>query len=205
MGGGIEKGRARSWPGIFLISGLAACGLPGLSPFVSEMLVLIAAFSHAWWAGAIAVTAIVLAAVYVLWLYQRTMTGPASRWRSSGPRPREVGTLAPLLLALVLFGFFPMPLLDVINRNVTDTMSNVGVTDDPPTDHRRGQLAGRPRVTEFIKPTIEYFELFPLLVVFGVACLGVVVEAFAPRCGPLRRPGAAGPRRSRSRRWWASC
>ena len=36
-------------------------------------------------------------------------------------------------------------------------------------------------MNEFIKPTIEYFELWPLLVVFGVACLGVVVEAFAPR------------------------
>jgi len=36
-------------------------------------------------------------------------------------------------------------------------------------------------VTEFVKPTVEYFELWPLLVVFGVACLGVVVEAFAPR------------------------
>ena len=34
---------------------------------------------------------------------------------------------------------------------------------------------------DFVKPTIDYFELFPLLVVFGVACLGVVVEAFAPR------------------------
>jgi NADH-quinone oxidoreductase subunit N len=36
-------------------------------------------------------------------------------------------------------------------------------------------------VTEFVKPSVEYFELWPLLVVFGVACLGVVVEAFAPR------------------------
>ena len=36
-------------------------------------------------------------------------------------------------------------------------------------------------MNEFIKPTVEYFELWPLLVVFGVACLGVVVEAFAPR------------------------
>ncbi len=37
---------------------------------------------------------------------------------------------------------------------------------------------------EFVKPTVEYFELWPLLAVFGVACLGVVVEAFAPR--PVR-------------------
>jgi NADH-quinone oxidoreductase subunit N len=36
-------------------------------------------------------------------------------------------------------------------------------------------------VTEFVKPSVEYFELWPLLVVFGVACLGVVVEAFLPR------------------------
>ncbi len=36
-------------------------------------------------------------------------------------------------------------------------------------------------MTEFVKPTVEYFELWPLLVVFAVACLGVVVEAFVPR------------------------
>ena len=36
-------------------------------------------------------------------------------------------------------------------------------------------------MTEFVKPSVEYFELWPLLAVFGVACLGVVVEAFAPR------------------------
>ncbi|PVG82532.1 NADH-quinone oxidoreductase subunit M [Nocardioides gansuensis] len=131
--GGVEKA-APVLAGILLVAALAACGLPGLSPFVSEMLVLIAAFNHAWWVGVIAVTAIVLAAVYALWAYQRTMTGP--------PRPeveaiadldaREVGTLAPLVLGLVLFGFFPMPLLDVINPHVTDTLSHVGVTDEPP-------------------------------------------------------------------------
>jgi NADH-quinone oxidoreductase subunit M len=127
MGGGIEKS-APVLAGAFLI----ACGLPGLSPFVSEMLVLIAAFQHAWWVGAIAVTAIVLAAIYVLWLYQRTMTGPDVVEIADLDR-REVGTLAPLLLALVLFGFAPMPLLDVINPNVEDTLAQVGVTDEPPT------------------------------------------------------------------------
>ncbi|KRF37118.1 NADH-quinone oxidoreductase subunit M [Nocardioides sp. Soil805] len=131
MGGGIEKG-APVLAGIFLISGLAACGLPGLSTFVSEMLVLIAAFQHAWWAGAVAVTAIVLAAIYVLWLYQRTMTGPEQVDVRDLDR-REVGTLAPLVLALVLFGFVPMPLLDAINPYVEDTLAEVGVTDEAPT------------------------------------------------------------------------
>jgi NADH-quinone oxidoreductase subunit M len=159
--GGVEKA-APVMAGLFLVFGLAALGLPGLSPFVSEMLVIIAAFQHHWWTGAIAVTAIVLAAFYVLWMYQRTMTGPELTGAEltgpeltgadlAGPEPmgtgirpavpaaprdlgrREVGTLAPLFLALVLFGFYPMPLLNVINPFVQDTLQQVGVTDPGPT------------------------------------------------------------------------
>ncbi len=131
--GGIEK-LAPVLAGTFLVAGLASLGLPGLAPFVSEMLVIIAAFDYAWWAGAVAVTAIVLAAIYVLWMYQRTMTGL--------PRPdiahfpdldrREVGVVAPLLVALVVFGFYPQPLLDVINPTVETTLTELGVTQ---TDH----------------------------------------------------------------------
>ena len=115
--------------GTFLVAGLAAAGLPGLAPFVSEMLVIISAFDYAWWAGAVAVTAIVLAAIYVLWMYQRTMTGPSL----GGAEPvvagdldrREVGVVVPLLLALLVFGFYPMPLLDVINPAVRSTLAEV--------------------------------------------------------------------------------
>ena len=126
--GGVEK-TAPVLAGFFLVAGLAACGLPGLSPFVSELMVIIAAFDHHWLAGSVAVLAIVLAAFYALWMYQRTMTGPDLE----GAVPvadldrREVGVLAPLLLALVLFGFFPMPLLDVINPYVNDSLAGVGI------------------------------------------------------------------------------
>ena len=64
-----------------------------------------------------------------LWMDQRTMTGPDR----VGVAPvadldrREVGILAPLLLALVLFGFYPMPLLDVINPFVHDSLASVGI------------------------------------------------------------------------------
>src|SRR3954454_3983163 len=130
---GVEK-TAPVLAGVFLVSGLAVLGLPGLSQFVSEIMVIIAAFQHDWWVGAIAVTAIVLAAWYILWMYQRTMTGPGI---SGDVVPdldrREVGTLAPLLLALVLFGFYPMPLLDVINPATTTILQNVGVQDPAPT------------------------------------------------------------------------
>ena len=81
--GGMEKA-APVLAGLFLVAGLATLGLPGLSQFVSEILVLIAAFDHAWWAGAVAVTGIVLAAIYVLWMYQRTFTGPDPARRGGG-------------------------------------------------------------------------------------------------------------------------
>ena len=76
-----------------------------------------------------------LAAVYILWTYQRVMTGPV-RPEVSDFRDldrREVGTITPLLVALVLFGFYPMPLLDVINPNVDTTLEQVDVTPDEPT------------------------------------------------------------------------
>jgi NADH-quinone oxidoreductase subunit M len=124
--------------GLFLDAGLATLGLPGLSPFVSEILVLIAAFDYHWWVGAVAVSGIVLAAIYVLWMYQRVMTGPApveTEGTREGPldlHGRELAAIAPLMVALVLFGFYPRPLLDVANPTIHSLMEYVGVSDDPP-------------------------------------------------------------------------
>src|SRR4051812_8201697 len=131
---GVEH-RAPVLAGLFLVAGLATLGLPGLSQFVSEILVMIAAFDYHWWVGAVAVTGIVLAAVYVLWLYQRTMTGPAVP-ADEGIRDlggRELIAVVPLIAALVFFGFFPQPMLDAVNPTVDSLLHHVGVTDDPPT------------------------------------------------------------------------
>ena len=89
--GGVEK-VAPVLAGLFLVSGLSMLALPGLSPFVSELQVLVGAFVHSYWAAIFAVPGIVLVAIYVLWLYQRTMTGPvtAGRRRHARPgRPRD--------------------------------------------------------------------------------------------------------------------
>lgn len=62
--------------GMFLIAALATVALPGTNSFISEFLVLIGTFSrHPAW-GVVATIGIVLAAVYMLWIFQRTMTGP---------------------------------------------------------------------------------------------------------------------------------
>jgi len=131
--GGVEK-VAPVLAGIFLVAGLSSLSLPGLSPFVSELLVLVGAFVYTPWLAAFAVLGIVLAAIYILWMYQRTMTGPV-REGVAGMRDlnvREVSALAPLLLLIVILGFFPKPLLDVINPAVEHTMTEVGLQDPRP-------------------------------------------------------------------------
>ena len=75
--GGVQK-VAPVLAGLFLVAGLAGLSLPGLSTFVSEFLVLVGTFSRYKVAGAFAVAGIVLAAIYILWMYQRTMNGPTT-------------------------------------------------------------------------------------------------------------------------------
>ena len=100
--GGVQKA-APVLAGLFLVAGLSGLSLPGLSTFVSEFLVIVGTFERYRWAGALAVSGVVLAAIYILWMYQRTMTGPvafsSTAWEtepSSSPRkppmPREPTT-----------------------------------------------------------------------------------------------------------------
>jgi len=132
--GGVEK-VAPVLAGCFLVAGLSSLSLPGLSPFVSEFLVIVGAFVHSKVAAAFAVSGIVLAAIYILLMYQRTMTGPTRDEVAGLPdlRPRELVALAPVLLLVVVLGFFPKPLLDVINPAVDHTLSRVDQHDPAPT------------------------------------------------------------------------
>ncbi|MDX6323811.1 MAG: NADH-quinone oxidoreductase subunit [Nocardioidaceae bacterium] len=132
--GGVQS--VAPWlAGIFLVAGLSSLSLPGLSPFVSEFLVLTGTFVHNWWYAAFAVLGIVLAAVYILLMYQRTMTGPV-RPSIQGMRDlggRELAAVAPLVVLIIGFGFFPKPLTDVIAPAVKSTLSHVGKQDPAPT------------------------------------------------------------------------
>ena len=131
--GGVEK-VAPVLAGTMLVAGLSSLSLPGLSPFVSEFLVLLGAFSYAWYWGAAAVLGIVLAALYILLMYQPTMTGPTVP-AVAGFKDldvREVASLAPLLALIVVLGFFPKPLTSIIDPAVADTLQQVGVQDPAP-------------------------------------------------------------------------
>jgi len=131
--GGIQK-VAPVLAGTFLVAGLATVSLPGLAPFVSEFLVLVGAYNRYWLAAAFGVPALVLSSIYILWLYQRLMTGPVTdgNERIRDLVPREILVVAPLLALLLVLGIYPKPVLDIINPAVGNTMTTIGQHDPAP-------------------------------------------------------------------------
>ncbi|WP_042438152.1 NADH-quinone oxidoreductase subunit M [Streptacidiphilus albus] len=131
--GGVQK-VAPILAGTFLIGGLATLSLPGLAPFVSEFLVLVGTFTRYPVIGIIATIGIVLAALYVLVLYQRTMTGPVKAAVSGfrDLRARELVVVTPLIALLLVLGVYPKPLTDLVNPAVNATLSAVQRTDPAP-------------------------------------------------------------------------
>jgi NADH-quinone oxidoreductase subunit M len=131
-------GLQRSTPllaGAFLLAGLSSLSLPGMSSFISEFLVLVGTFTRYPAAAVVAGAGIILAALYILLTYQRMFTGPAREyaagWRDANAR--EAWVLAPLIAVILVLGFFPGPVLDVVNPAVERTMEQIGMTDPEPT------------------------------------------------------------------------
>ena len=124
--------------GSFLIVGLSSLALPGLSSFVSEFLVLQGTFMNYPWAAVIAAVGIVLAALYILLMYQRVMTGPKPTFADGESPPdlswREKVVVAPIIASFLLLGFFPKPVLDLVNPAVDRTLQIVGVSDPTPAN-----------------------------------------------------------------------
>jgi NADH-quinone oxidoreductase subunit M len=120
--------------GLFLIAGLSALALPGLSTFVSEFLVLVGTFTRYKGLAIVATTGIILAAIYVLYLYKRTFQGTVNEkvLKFRDVNVREIFAVAPLLALIVFLGVYPKPVLDVINPAVKATLTNVHKTDPQP-------------------------------------------------------------------------
>ncbi|MHA6792613.1 NADH-quinone oxidoreductase subunit M [Pseudonocardia bannensis] len=156
--GGVHK-LAPLLAGMFLVAGLSSLALPGTNSFVSEFLVLVGSFPREPAFTILATVGIIFAALYVLWVYQRTMQGPvrgsavlAALGRGSGDGPgtmldpavaaqrggaagfpdlskREIGVLTPLVVLILVLGFFPGPVLEVLEPSVAATLTEVGLTD----------------------------------------------------------------------------
>jgi formate hydrogenlyase subunit 3/multisubunit Na+/H+ antiporter MnhD subunit len=116
--------------GIFLFVVLSSIGLPGLNGFVGEFLVLLGTFvGYRWWVVP-AAFGIVLAAIYLLWAYQRVFHGPVtSEENRTLPdlKWRELAMLAPVLVLITVIGVYPKPFLDRIEPSaakVVDQLRN---------------------------------------------------------------------------------
>ena len=148
--GGVQK-VAPVLAGTFLVGGLATLSLPGLAPFISEFLVLVGTFSRYPVAGVVATAGIVLAALYVLLMYQRTMTGPVERpgTEDAGPAGRANWlVVAPLIALLIFFGRVP----EVAHRHRQPRCRahDVGRAEEGPEANQSptgwfDQAGGRPR------------------------------------------------------------
>jgi NADH-quinone oxidoreductase subunit M len=106
-----------------------------LGSFVSEFMVLAGTFGRHPGYAVISTLAIVLAALYILIMYQRTMTGPVDpevQEKVTEINGRERLAMAPLVLLIFVLGVFPKPLLSIIEPTTQATMQHVGVTDPQP-------------------------------------------------------------------------
>ena len=124
--GGLQK-PAPMLAAVFTVVMLSSIGLPGLNGFVGELLVLLGAFNaHRWWA-VVAAAGVILAAVYLLWAYQRVFHGPASGANAEMPdlRWREGLLMVPFLAAIVFMGVYPKPVIDRIEPAVDAIVAHV--------------------------------------------------------------------------------
>jgi NADH-quinone oxidoreductase subunit M len=113
--------------GVFMVVMLSSIGLPGLNGFVGEYLVLLGTFVSARWWAVVATTGVILAALYLLWAYQRVFHGEPDEENASMRDLRfgEGLLMAPLLALIVFMGIYPKPVLDRMEPSVDRLVEHV--------------------------------------------------------------------------------
>ena len=115
----------------FFIAGLSGLALPGLASFVSEFLVLVGTYTRYPVAAIIGTLGIILAALYILIPIQKTLHGPVTpgNEKMTDLNVREKIAIAPVIAIIVVMGFYPKPVLDLINPTAEKVVINAGFTD----------------------------------------------------------------------------
>jgi NADH-quinone oxidoreductase subunit M len=123
---GLQK-VAPVFAGVFTIVMLSSIGVPGLNGFVGEFMVLIGSFATARWWVVVAASGVILAALYLLWAYQRVFHGEPDddnkgfaelKWK-------EAALLLPFVGLIVFSGLYPKPMLDRIQPSVDKLLTHV--------------------------------------------------------------------------------
>jgi len=116
------------YAGFFLLAMFSSVGLPGLNGFVGEFLILVGAFQANVWYAVFAATGVVLSAIYLLWMYQRVMTGQVDKPENAALKDltsREIVLLAALVVFIIWIGVYPRTFLDPIQASVVNLLSVV--------------------------------------------------------------------------------
>ena len=114
---------------IFMVVMLSSIGLPGLNGFVGEFLILLGTYLSKSLAAGVAVSGLILGALYMLWAYERVMWGPITKAVNktiADLTAREIAVMAPLIALMLLMGLYPRPLLsrmEPVGRRATEPRS----------------------------------------------------------------------------------
>ncbi len=118
---------------IMLITSLSSMGLPGLNGFVGEFTILLGAFGskaigNPWFAG-ISALGVIMAAVYILYMFQKMFLGPAGEVTHEHELKdlnwREIGTMIPLLILMFWIGLYPAPFFNILAPAVAKLLSGL--------------------------------------------------------------------------------
>ncbi|MFP4635156.1 MAG: NuoM family protein, partial [Nitriliruptoraceae bacterium] len=129
--GGLAK-QVPVMAGLWLLVSLSSLALPGLNGFVGEFPILLGTFQANRTAAVLAAFGAVLAAVYLLWAYQRLFHGPLEGADNQGTtdlKRREIGVLAPIVALIVAIGVYPQPMFDLVEPSVDRVLTEVGVAE----------------------------------------------------------------------------
>ncbi len=112
---------------VFLIFTMANVGLPGTSGFVGEFLVLLGIFQVNTWIALFATTGVILSAAYGLWLYRRVVLGSLDKESLKSILDldlREKAIIYPLVVLVIFYGVYPMPVFDATEASVNNLIVN---------------------------------------------------------------------------------
>ena len=168
----------RRYAALTVIIVLSSVGLPGLNGFVGEFLVIVGVFQKKILWAVLAGSGVILSAVYLLLMVQRTFFGPLDKPANRQLRdlcPREVLTLLPLILIAFWIGLYPKPFLRLLDRNSTEliaTIANAGKTQAPDrVPYRPGpERPVRPDSLTFLSLPYPFPATQPRVVPFNEPC-----------------------------------
>ncbi len=125
--GGLSTAMPRL-AGAFGFAALASLGLPGMSGFVAEFLVILGSFKAYAWLSVVAAATVVLTAGYLLWAVQRVNfeSLPAKLKGLADANARELASLVPLMAATLAIGLYPLPILKIIDPAIAGVVKVVG-------------------------------------------------------------------------------